>query len=313
MLSMKRGLIYFLSFVALMIPVLVLAQQIPNNVLFGDTGGLVPCSGTDCGTCQLIVLGNRVMRFIIMIMIAGVVLLAAWGGFNLLISGGNPSEYTRAKSMLKNVLVGLILMLVAWLIIDTGMKALLKNSGQVQMSAGQWLPWNQVSCSNHVPLSDGLAILPGSSGWEIVQSFIQNASNTTAVAAGIGVCSPSFLNQYFPGQTGTAACVLQGESVCGSTHNSTVDVTQNGVPYSVGMWQWNLTVNDIQGCSNTPDLNCPAAFTGTNNNAVLVDPTLYQKCSTALKDVNCATINALRLVNTTPKSWDNWSYYKNCN
>lgn len=186
---MKRGLVYFLGFLTLALPMFVLAQSIPGNTLVGDTGGLVPCSGTDCGTCQIVVLGNRVLRFIIMIMIVGVVLLAAWGGFNLLISGGNPSEYTRAKNMLKNVLIGLILMLVAWLIIDTGMKALLKNSGQVQMSAGQWLPWNQVSCSNQVPLSDGIAHLPGSSNWPRVTATGLNATQMTpqqlATAAGV--------------------------------------------------------------------------------------------------------------------------------
>ena len=228
MQSMKRSLIFFLGFVVLTIPVFALAQITGNN-LVGETGGLVPCSGRDCGTCEIMVLGNRVMRFIIMIMIAGVVLLAAWAGFNLVISGGNPSEYTRAKNMLKNVLIGLILMLVAWLIIDTAMKALLQNSGQVQMSANQWLPWNQVSCSAQNLLTDANPQFPTTSGWKLVVATDAEAAAAANVLynAPPGSSSNQVCQIAITQGIGHLCSIIQAQMMVESTNNPDA-VSQKG-------------------------------------------------------------------------------------
>lgn len=168
--------------------------------LTGDPGGLVPCSGRDCGTCQLITLGNRVLVFFIKIILAGIPVLFAIAGFWLTMSKGNMSEYQRAKGMLQNVIIGLILVLVGWLIVDTMLKALLANNGQVNLDgASMWGPWNQIpesACTTQNPLADRSTITTPGDVWEGVAD-LDDGTNTRpnveiegAVVTNDSVCFP---------------------------------------------------------------------------------------------------------------------------
>ena len=70
---------------------------------------------------------NRIVLWIISM--AGVVftIMAIWGGFLYMTSGDNPGNKTKARSVLLNTMWGLIIMLVAWVVVVTILKALVFN------------------------------------------------------------------------------------------------------------------------------------------------------------------------------------------
>jgi DNA-binding transcriptional MerR regulator len=107
-----------------------------------DTGGLVPCSGIECNMCSAISLIERIINWLIGIMLVVFAGITAWAGFKLVTSGGNPEAKTAAKSLLTNAFIGIVIVLTAWLLIDTLMRAILP-SGTGELEGG---PWNSVEC-----------------------------------------------------------------------------------------------------------------------------------------------------------------------
>lgn len=128
---------------------------------------LVPCSGSDCGTCEIIQLANNVTDIIIALAVGISVIIFMYAGWLMLSSGGSSAQIKRGKDVMTNVLIGLIIILTAWLVIDVMLKTLLPN-GEVQFGNNNPMPWNQIVCSDQVQLKDGTAIFPDSSEWQMV-------------------------------------------------------------------------------------------------------------------------------------------------
>lgn len=90
--------------------------------LFAMGAGLVPCGGSgepECGLKHLITLGNNVIEFLIMIAALIAVILLAIGGFKLVISQGNAGAMEDAKKRIWNVFIGFVIILVAYLVVQT--------------------------------------------------------------------------------------------------------------------------------------------------------------------------------------------------
>jgi len=98
-----------------------------TNPGFPDSGeefdqGLITCDGleTECTFEKLLLMVNKVIRFLIFVIgVPIVTLMFAYAGFVLLTSGGNPSKKDEAKSLILNATIGLIILLAAWLIVRT--------------------------------------------------------------------------------------------------------------------------------------------------------------------------------------------------
>lgn len=105
--------------------------------------GLVPCEGPDCGTCELMQMATRVLEFLVQaaVFLAGVVF--AWGGFKMVISGGESGSISEARGMMTNALVGIVIVLCAWLLIDTLLKLVVDDS-----VVGVW---NEITCTPTEP------------------------------------------------------------------------------------------------------------------------------------------------------------------
>ena len=104
----------------------------------------VPCGGPgqpDCQFCHLVIMGNRILLWLVITLTIVAGLVFAVAGLKLVTSGGNPAAKDAAKSMFVNVIVGYLIVLAAWLIIDTIMRALL--SDQIEAQIG---PWNSIEC-----------------------------------------------------------------------------------------------------------------------------------------------------------------------
>ncbi len=116
-------LIAILGFFTVMTPV---AQAV-------DPGGFVTCEGTGCSFCQLVSMGNTIIVWVIGILFlifAGVLIYA---GFQFLTSGGSREEQrSDAKKKITNALVGILIVIAAWLMVDTLLRVVLPgDAGEI--------------------------------------------------------------------------------------------------------------------------------------------------------------------------------------
>ena len=89
---------------------------------------LVPCgtaSTPDCQFCHIFVLLSNILNFILFCitpLIAALMIIIA--GVWFLATGGSPEFYSQAKSVLTAAVIGLVIVLVAWVFLNTFLDAL---------------------------------------------------------------------------------------------------------------------------------------------------------------------------------------------
>jgi len=98
------------------------------------SAGLISCGGYDVsGTVDQCHFGdifetiNNIIRGLILIAIPFAALLLSYAGYLYLTSAGDGGKVKKAHEIFKNVGVGLVIMLSAWLIINTILSALVKS------------------------------------------------------------------------------------------------------------------------------------------------------------------------------------------
>ncbi len=108
--------------------------------------GLVPCDGPECQACHFIQLGQNILEWFIKTMAAVIALVFAWGGLKMVMSGGSTEGVSEAKGMMTNAVIGFIILLAAWLIINTVLTAVIsKSDDQVIKRLGEGM-WSQIEC-----------------------------------------------------------------------------------------------------------------------------------------------------------------------
>lgn len=105
----------------------------------GDTGGVVPCEGINCDACHLVELTQNIINFAVYLTIFVATLMFVWAGFLYITAGGDSSKIKSAHDVFWKVLVGMVIVLAAWLIVDAIMKVLFNESGYNA-------PWNEILC-----------------------------------------------------------------------------------------------------------------------------------------------------------------------
>lgn len=103
------------------------------------------CEGTVCTACDLVYLANQVITWLVGVLMMVFAVLAVKAGFGLVMSKGNPGELTKAKDSFVNAFVGLLIILSAWLIVDTMIRGL-----GVKDAQGNPFPWSEVKCQVQV-------------------------------------------------------------------------------------------------------------------------------------------------------------------
>ena len=96
---------------------------------------IVSCTGVDCKICDIATTAQNVLNTGIYIAIFLSAVLFAWAGWKYVTAGGEGGK-SAGKEIFTNVLIGLVIILAAWLIIDTLMKLLFKST--------QYGPWNKI-------------------------------------------------------------------------------------------------------------------------------------------------------------------------
>lgn len=108
--------------------------------IFALAAGIVPCGGTGepaCQACHVVQLGQKLLEWFIGIMASVIALIFAIGGMKMVMSGGSEGV-SEAKSMMTNSVIGFIILLSAYLVVDTLMKLFVDNS--------KLGTWNEIQC-----------------------------------------------------------------------------------------------------------------------------------------------------------------------
>jgi hypothetical protein len=261
----------------------------------------------------------------------------------MVVSVGDVSAKETAKRLISNVIIGYTLLLACWLLIDTGVKALLNDQrfgtwnqikcveqpkpvaadktyidlywsgGTIEYECTP-LPNGQYNCTDQIAtcISDGgttdtLAISTSSS---VACNFPAGGSRPPDLSAG-GACDAEIVGRYFPNEIGNAQCIIRAESTCGAANISSTDVMRDGRAFSFGPMQINLTVHELLNCPGEPAvLDCKAAFSGNSYSAVVINEPLYQQCARAAQNVDCNLLNGARI--RARDGWRPWSTARGC-
>lgn len=133
----------------------ILPTSVASAVGFG---GFVTCDGATCNLCNLVQMIDLIIDWlflVIFLIFAVIMFIAGWG---LVTSGGNSSALNDAKTKFQNALIGLLIVMAAWLLIDTIMKGLVGGGSVVDkdgnpVNSGEiagWGPWSQVQCQTQI-------------------------------------------------------------------------------------------------------------------------------------------------------------------
>lgn len=105
------------------------------------TGNNIPLAETQpCTWCHFGQLFKNVIDFLVKIVIVIAVTLIIWGGFVVMTAGGSPERAKHGRDIIKSAVIGIIIALAAWLLIDTIIKFVATDY------KAQFGPWNQISC-----------------------------------------------------------------------------------------------------------------------------------------------------------------------
>lgn len=141
---------------AFLIPTAFFVATYPFAAFAAETnffGPIIPQMGDKCycpGTamdwgCVLQVF-QGVMNVLVSLGVLAVVFFIAWAGFLMITGGSNPANRTKAKNRLINAVIGLVVILGAWLVVDTVMKTLYNPDTTFNSAAGEtkFGPWNAI-------------------------------------------------------------------------------------------------------------------------------------------------------------------------
>ena len=283
------------------------AQETPTP---DSPSGFISCEGKSCSACDFVVLGNTAIKWLIGISFLFFGVLAVRAGIKLVTSQGNPGALQDAKSSFTNAFIGLVIILVAWLLVDTIMRQLVKNSGTIE----GYGPWSEVRCS--VQVSPGLSPEYFASDRE----FEATVRNLAALRANPGNCQPdptgpcseADLQSSFGVHARSAAIILGAESGCNPAIPSGTDTTTDGRSYSIGPWQINLAAHSMT--CNGQTLNCPSAFryAGYRNRFKVrvmrvINEDLYSRCVAAAANPQCNSAKAAELFRESGNDFDPWA------
>lgn len=105
-----------------------------------QAAGLVPCGGTGeqaCSFCDLSKLIGNVFNYAIKIVIVVATLMLVIGGGMLFFAGADPGMLTKAKSLIKSTVIGLVIIFAAFMIVGV----ILNSIGLASWAADFYKDW----------------------------------------------------------------------------------------------------------------------------------------------------------------------------
>ena len=290
---------FFAAFVLLPLTAFAQAQTDPSQLLSGDGGGLVPGTATSQAggayykACDLVTLANNVINFGVAFSVVVATLMFVYAGILYVTAASNPEQVQKAHKVFGNIFFGLVLVLLAWLIINILLSVLTGKA------AGEW---SHISCISN-PTSAAFADKPDVAAMKTSSIVGGGASSGggASLASTRALCTPANLiaNGMSSAIATRMSCVTRFEnSSCTRNQPSLTDVGADGRSVSFGMFQINISAHDLnqypqcRAVVNNANLNCPAAFQGgaytaRNHSTRVSNENLYNTCISAVSNPQC--------------------------
>lgn len=111
----------------------------PNQIVPQCDSDNDPSNGLDgiCNFCDLLVLAENIINFLVYFAVFVAVLMFVYAGFLYLTAGGSSGQITKAHNVFRATILGFVLTLAAWLIIDLVVTAFLSNDLKTALG-GSW-------------------------------------------------------------------------------------------------------------------------------------------------------------------------------
>lgn len=119
------------------VPNVAIAANLP---LLDPNFSIVPeqCrSQCPCGEAAVLQTLQSLMNVAISLAVIAIVFFIVWAGFSFVMSAANAEARAGARKMLTNAIIGMVIVLAAWLIVDFIMKSLYNEETA-------WGPWNKI-------------------------------------------------------------------------------------------------------------------------------------------------------------------------
>ena len=260
-------------------------------------------AGSQCalGWGALILVINNIIRLLLTLTIVFILpLVIAYAGFLLVVNPVNPAGKAHAKEVLQNTIIGVVIALSAWLIVDAIM-AVLYN--------GRFGTWSEIITTGGqdpcLPTATGLIQAPAGPTSAIPGRGI----GLPLASAGVGACNAQTVKQtaqtngiqMSDAEATYLSCVAGPESACGTINQN---YNWNGVrshPPSTAYGPFQVTLKGNATCYNnnacaaaaglpagTP-LNCASAF---DSSGYPIPGSTLQQCTAAAANLACSTAAA---------------------
>lgn len=123
--------VVLLTVMFLFAPVMVLGQGLPNSIVPDTCRGEGGCQNI----CDIALLAQNVLNTGIFVAVFLSAILFAYAGWNALTAGGNAEKAGNARRIFTKVLIGLLIIIAGWIVVDTLMKTVTNSS---------FGPWNKI-------------------------------------------------------------------------------------------------------------------------------------------------------------------------
>ena len=131
-----KSLTLIATVAAVVVPALVFAA-IPSQIV-NCSGAIATSQQAACTVCDIARTAQNILNTAIYVAVFMSAVLFAWAGIIYVTNIANHGEIHKAKTIFSNVIIGLVIILASWLVIDTLMKTLVKSDD------GRFGPWNKV-------------------------------------------------------------------------------------------------------------------------------------------------------------------------
>ncbi len=262
--------------------------------------GFIPCGGPDqepCQACHMIDLTNNVISWLVLVLGTIAAIMIVFAGFKLVTSNGNQRAMEEAKEIMSNMVIGFVIVLAGWMLVDTVLKAVLKE--------GVYGVWNQVQCVDQPVLSDEAYEYETVRSFEELQQAFGYVSPDLAPDPYVtGDCSPTNLQRYGMNSTQSVvfSCIAVAESGC-NLNSDNENSSARGVFQILRGWDDTCHNLNIPACISAAraagfsgsSLRCSEAFRGGQ-----IRPGYEAQariCDIAASNMACNTAAALCLYN----------------
>jgi hypothetical protein len=92
-----------------------------------------------CTLCDAVVVTSNIITYLVEIAIPLAVIMIVYGGLRMALAGGNENTFKESRGILTSAVVGLMIAIASWLLVDTLLHVL--------AGSNSLLPWDQINCS----------------------------------------------------------------------------------------------------------------------------------------------------------------------